>query len=298
MYEILFETIEPYGEENSNKFGIEGLVAQNDEFRPKIDIDILKSKMDINNINNDGKDEFISILISLMKKCWNGDHTKRPNFREIVNDLSELQDSLSVLWKEKTVFESKKMIYLFCQKKNNIQNIIYINKFWLFLCKNYWELSKLRPAEREANRKKPDSAHGKIIQSSHGPSHSKNRKSSIGTQNHPKVQKVERMIKIVKIWPITKTQNPKIMHITLGIQHINAIPNVITPVIGLAPKRNCAIEKVPESPSTGVQITLMFPSIFVEIALGNQNSIRTFDKKKTKMKKNKKGVIFENIKYK
>ena len=89
MYEILFETVEPYGSD-TNKYGIEFAVAQDKNLRPKVEIsnDIF-NRFDIPSMNA------LENVVELMKNCWGHDPKLRPNFREIVNTLTQIRESLN-----------------------------------------------------------------------------------------------------------------------------------------------------------------------------------------------------------
>lgn len=87
MFEILFETVEPYGQ--IHEFGIHYKVSQDPNFRPNI-----------KNFENVFKEKNSSIkvfeeLIELMKKCWDHDPTKRPDFKEIVKTLNKIWEILT-----------------------------------------------------------------------------------------------------------------------------------------------------------------------------------------------------------
>ena len=92
MYEILFETTEPYGKEALQQYGIEFRVSQNPNFRPQIpsDDEILKN-IDNNELILDDYHK----LIMLMKNCWDHEPKKRPDFREIVNNLTQINEEFA-----------------------------------------------------------------------------------------------------------------------------------------------------------------------------------------------------------
>ena len=87
-FEVLFETVEPYGPNPPSN--IDMLVSSDPQHRPKIAGDYKISFCH----SNEYEEETFKKLIELMSKCWNHEPSERPDFKQIVSTLTEIEDLL------------------------------------------------------------------------------------------------------------------------------------------------------------------------------------------------------------